>query len=816
MRTAGVLESFLQDARHGLRTMLKKPGFTATAILTLALAIGGNTAMFTVIRAVLLKPLEYRDPDQLVAITGGATPTRFQEMRAAAKSYTELGAYVGPENITLSGGAEPEVLLGLRVSAGFLQVAGVEPMIGRSFRPEEDAPGGTPVALISYELWQRRFGGDRQIAGKTATLSGTEYTIIGVTPQNYHFPVRNMDLLLTGPADDPLVPVKSRELSPFLTVLGRLKPGVSIEQANAEMKVLRQQYARAHPAMLDAKLQPVEVAPMKESVVSGVRLMLLMLFGAVGLVLMIACANVASLLLARASARSREFAVRSALGAGRGRLVRQLLAESALLSFAGGAVGMLLAAWSLRAIPGISALKLPRVSEIHLDGMVLAFTAALSIATGVLFGLAPSLGASRPDLMSTLRISGDSAGKAAPNRILAMFNARGLLVVGQIALSVVLLIGAALLVESIAHLRSVDVGFNPSNLLTVRVSLPPLRYDTVPKRIAFYRDLVRGTETLPGVESGVAAIYAPMMGFAGTPVQDAAQAPRRLNERPIEAIVTTLPGYFRTLKIPLRRGRDFTEADSESEERVTIIDEGLARQFWPTYPQGEDPVGKRLLIGSATKAAQIVGIAANVRQSVDGSRWPGTVYLPFTAGVPLAAPQSAILILRTQGDPLRYTSAIREQVRQLDRDQPISNVETMDALVEAQVGQRRLLMILLESFAGVALALSLIGIYGVIAYSVSQRTREVGIRRALGAAHGDILWLIIGQSLALVVAGIVLGVGGAFAATRVATTVLFQVSATDPATFVGVAVIFLVVAVAASYVPARRAVKIDPMAALRT
>ena len=815
MHTSGFVEAFLQDTRRGLRAMLKKPAFTATALLTLALAIGGNTAMFTVIRAVLMKPLEYRDPDQLVAITGGATQTRYREMREGAKSFTEIGAYVGPENITLSGGGEPEVLLALRVSAGFLRVAGVEPMIGRSFRPEEDAPGGAPVALISYELWQRRFGGDRQIAGKTATLSTAEYTIIGVLPQGYHFPVHNLDMLLTGPADDPLIPPRSRELSPFLTVLGRLKPGVSIEQANAEMKVLRQQYARAHPAMLDARAQPAEVVSMKDSVVASVRTMLLMLFGAVGLVLMIACANVASLLLARASSRSREFAVRSALGAGRGRLMRQLLAESLALSIAGGALGALLAAWGLRALHGLTAFRIPRISETHLDWVVLAFTAALSVATGLVFGLAPSLGASRVDLMSTLRISGDSAGRAAPNRILAMFNARGLLVMGQIALSVVLLIGAALLVESIAHLRRLDVGFDPSHVLTLRVSLPPLRYGTVPKRIAFYRDLVRGTEALPGVESGVVSIYAPMMGFAGTPVQDAAQAPLRLNERPIETIVTTLPGYFRTMKIPLRRGRDFTEADSESEERVTIIDEGLARQFWPSYPQGVDPVGKRLSIGSSAKPAQIVGIVANVRQSVDGSRWPGTVYLPFTGGVPMAAPQSAVLILRTQGDPLRYTAGIREQVRQLDRDQPIENVETMESLVEGQVGQRRVLMVLLDSFAGVALMLSLIGIYGVIAYSVSQRTREVGIRRALGAEHGDILWLIIGQSLALVVAGIALGLGGAYAATRVATTVLFQVSATDPATFAGVAVVFLLVAVAASYLPARRAAKIDPMEALR-
>ncbi len=792
--------------------MRKKPAFATTAVLTLALAIGGNTAMFTVIRAVLLKPLQYRDPDQLVSISGGATPTRFAEMQAAAHSFTQVGAFVGPENVTLSGGAEPEVLRGIRVSAGFVRIPGVEPMLGRSFRPEEDSPGGAPVAMISAELWQRRFGGDPQIAGKTATLATTAYTIIGVLPPQLQFPFPDVDVWLTAPSEEPLIPPKSRALSPFLTIVGRLRPDASIEQANAEMKVIRRHYALGHPAMLDAKPRTVEVTAMKDTLVANVRSMLLMLFGAVGLVLLIACANVACLLLARATSRSREFAVRSALGAARSRLIRQLLAESIVLSFAGGALGVLFAAWSLRAIRSITAFELPRAGEIHLDWIVLGFSAVLSIATGVIFGLAPSLGASRPDLMTTLRASGGSASQGAPRRILANLNVRGLLVVGQIALSIVLLIGAALLVESIARLRHVDVGFNPANLLTMRISLPPLRYDTDQKRAAFYQGLIRGAEASPGVHSGVAALYLPMMGYAGTPVQDATEARLKLNERPIEAIVTITPGYFRTLEIPLRRGRDFSAKDDQDSQRMTIIDESLARQFWPSYPSGEDPVGKRLLIGGTNpKPAEIVGVVADVRQRLEGNTWPGTVYLPFAQG----APQSAIFAIRTEGDPLRFIRSVREQVHALDRDQPIANVQTMDYLVEAQVGQRRLLMILLESFAGVALLLALIGIYGVIAYSVSQRTQEVGIRRALGARQSDILWLVIGQGLVLMLAGIALGLGGAFALTRVANTLLFQVGATDPATFIGVALLFLLVALAASYIPARRAARIDPMAALR-
>jgi predicted permease len=812
MNRFGSLGSIWQDVRYAVRTVRKKPAFVITAVLTLALAIGGNTAMFTVIHAVLLKPLQYRDPDRLVSIMGGSTPTRFAEIQAAAHSFVAIAVSDGTQNVTLSGGAEPEILKGVRVSAGFLQVAGAAPILGRSFRPEEDSAGGAPVAMISAELWQRRFGGDPQIVGKSATLAGTSYTIIGVLPPQFQFPFPDRDVWLTAPAEEPLINPRSRELSPFLTVVGRLKPGVTIDQANSEMKVLRHQYALAHPAMLDGKPMQVEVEPMKDELVSNVRSTLLMLTGAVGLVLLIACANVASLLLARATSRSREFAVRSALGAARARLIRQLLAESVLLSVTGGTLGLLSALWVLSAVARINAFRLPRAGEIHLDWTVLIFTAALSIATGVVFGLAPSIGASRPDLMSTLRASGELAAKGAPRRILATVNARGLLVIGQIALSIVLLIGAGLLVKSIANLRHVSVGFNPANLLTVSISLPPLRYGTDQKREAFYEDLIQGAETSPGIRGAAVALTLPMMGYPGTPVQDASQPPLKLNERPIEVIMNVTPGYFRTLEIPLKRGRDFNSHDTADSQRVTIIDEGLARQFWPSYPNGPDPLGKRLFIGGINpRPAEIVGVVANVRQRLEGNQWLGTVYLAFAQ----QAPQSAMVAIRTEGDPLRFANALREQVRALDRDQPIGNVRTMDDLVEASVGERRLLMILLESFAGMALLLALIGLYGVIAYSVSQRTQEVGIRRALGASQGEILWLVMGQALMLMLVGIAFGLGGAFAVTRVASAVLFHVSATDPATFAAVALLLLLVALVASYIPARRAARIDPMAALR-
>jgi predicted permease len=801
-----------RDILYALRMMRKKPGFAATAVITLALAIGGNTAMFTVIHAVLLKPLPFHDSDRLV-VSGGATPARFEEMRDSTHSFTGLGAYAMLEDLKLSGGAEPEVLKGMRASANFLQILGVDPVRGRGFRPDEDKPGAVPVAMISSELWQQRFRGDPQIIGKIATLAATPYTIIGVLPPGFRFPSAGVAVWITQPAECPLFPPKSRPMSPFLTVFGRLKPGISLQQANAELRVIQRQYAMAHPAMLDAKPnQRGEVEPMKDDLVANVRSTLWMLLGAVGFVLLIACANVAGLLLARATSRSREFAVRAALGAARVRLAAQLLAESIVLSFAAGLLGVLLARWSLRAIPLMTSFDLPRAGEIHMDGMVLAFAVGLSVGTGLLFGLAPSLSASRPDLIHVLRASGEGANQGTGSGALSGLNVRSLLLVGQVALSIVLLIGAGLLMKSASRLRGVDMGFNPSHLLTARISLPPQRYDTDQKRASFFHDLVGKVGSTPGVRSATAAMFLPMTGFAGTPVQDAAKPLVPLNQRRIATVVPVTPGYFRTLEIPLKRGRDFGEQDTAQAQRVTIIDETLARRFWPAYPEGEDPVGKRIWIGGVNaKPAEIVGIAADVHQNLENTAWPDTVYLAFAQN-PLSF---ALLAVRTEGDPLQFTRAVREQVQAIDRDQPISEVRTMDDLAEEEMGPKRLLMALLGSFALMALLLALIGIYGIIAYSVAQRTQEMGIRRALGAQQTDILRLIVGQAFRLVLAGVAVGTAGAFGLTRLMASLLFQVSTTDPTTFVSVALLFLLVALVASYIPARRATRIDPMAALR-
>jgi putative ABC transport system permease protein len=801
-----------QDMLYGLRTLGKNPAFTLTAVLTLALGIGANTAIFTTVHAVLLKPLDYRDPDRLVHVSGGSTSMRFEEMRTAARSFTELGAFtVGRENVTLSGTDGPEALKGARVSANFLRILGVEPVLGRSFLAEEDRPGGPPVAMISAELWRRRFGANPLIAGRTSTLAAIPHTIIGVLPAGFQFPFSDVDIWVTRPSEWSIIPVQARHLSPIVSVFGRLKPNVDVAQASAELAVIHGQYVIAHPGMLDAKPNSVErVSPLKDRLVANVRSMLWMLFGAVGFVLLIACCNVAGLLLARATSRSREFAVRAALGAARGRLMGQMLAESVLLAFCGGALGVLLAKWSLSGISKMTSLDLPRTGEIRLDGMVLGFAIVLSVATGLLFGLVPSLSASRPDLAGVLRASGEAAGLAGARHAVRWISARGFFVVGQVALSMVLLIGAALMLESLSRLRRVDPGFQAANLLTMQIALPPARYDTVQKKAAFYDELVRRAESVPGVRSAAVALTLPLTGFSGTPVQIVGQPVVKLNERPIAIVQNITPGFFRTMGIPLKRGRDFTTHDIQSAPLVVVINESLARRFWPSYPNGPDPVGQHLVTG-ASAGGQIIGIAADIRQAglaVDTR--PG-LYRPCAQ----VAPQSAMFAVRTESDPLWFVNAIRSQVLAIDHDQPITAVKTMDDVVEASEGQRRSIMILLGTFAGAALLLAVIGVYGVISYSVAQRTKEVGIRRALGAQQANILRLVLGQALGLTLAGAVLGIVGAIALTRVMKHLLFQVSATDPLTFAGITLLLILVALAASYIPARRATRIDPTAALR-
>lgn len=813
MRATHVLESIRQAIRSSVRSLRTHPAFSAAVILTIALGIGANTAMFSVIRAVLLKPLDYSDSGRLVLVTEGATPERAEEITAEARSYTEIGTFAGGfEDISLSGGGVPEVLKGARVSANFLHILGVHPLEGRGFFPEDDKPGAPPVAMISAELWRRRFGRDPKIVGKSAIFAGQPTTIIGVLPPAFEFPLAGADVWLTKPAEWSVLAPKSRPLSPFLSVFGRMKPQVDLPQANAELAVLNGQYAAAHPEMLDAKPDsPTVVHSLRDDLVSDIRPKLWMLFGAVGFVLLIVCANIGSLLLARATARAREFAVRSAIGAGRGRIIGQLLAESLLLAFLGGTLGILLAAASLSTIRSMTFVELPRAGEIHIDALVLAFAAGLALLTGVAFGLVPALTAARPDLAIVLRGSGEGAISSRSNPV-PRCGARGFLVVGQVALSTVLLIGATLLIESLAHLYRVDPGFEPSRLLTMKIALSPARYDSEAKRAAMYQRLVEQTESLPGIKSAAFTLTLPMAdGWMGTTLDLAGRTERKLNQRPIAVFENITPEFFRTFEIPLKRGREFTAQDDATSTPVVIINESLARVFWPEYPAGPDPVGQRLMIGNDTQPKEIVAVAADIHQAgMDSDPRPG-IYLPSLQ----KAPQSAMLVVRTNGDPLSFSNAIRSRILTVDPDQAVSEISTMEEVADASEGQLRLMMRLLGTFAAAATLLAVIGLYGVISYSVVQRTKEIGIRRALGAPSSSVVALVARQVIMLVVAGVLIGLAGAFALTRLMQDLLFQVSATDPATFVGISILFVLVSLAASYVPARRATNVDPMAALR-
>lgn len=805
------VEALYRDLHFGLRGLRKNPGFAATAIVMLALGIGANTAIFTVVRAVLLKPLSYPDPGRLVRLSGGITLAHFELIRAA-HAFIDIGAFAaGIENLSLSGADRPEMLKGARVTSNFLRILGVEPALGRGFVPEEDARGGPAVALISTELWIRRFHADKDIMGRAVTLAAAPYTIVGILPPRFAFPFQGVDVWIPRPTEWSVITIRLSPLSPVLEAFARLKPGTTLQDAAAEINVLNHQYAAAHPGMLDARPNRMAgVRLLKDDLVAEVRAKLWMLFGAVGFVLLIACANVASLLLARAAGRSREFAVRTAIGAGRGRLIGQLLAESCLLAFLGGGLGVLLAGWLVSGMRRMSFLDLPRLGEIRPDWTVLAFAAAVSIVTGILFGLAPSLGAARPDLVNLLR-GGELVHAGPSTAIRRWFTTRSLLVLGQVALSIVLLIAATLLMQSIARLHSIDTGFERSGLLTLRLALPPARYDSDRKAAAFFNELIRRIEALPGVKSAAATRTLPTTGWAGAPVQVAERAPVKLNERPIAILQSITLDYFETLKVGFERGRKFTAHDNAEAPAAVIINEALARHFWPEYPNGQSPIGQHVFIGANNKPVQIIGIAADVRQSgLDDDPMPG-VYLPYAQ----SPQQSAMLAVRAQGDPLRIASAVRREVWKIDRDQGFSDVKTMDDVLADSEGQRQAAMTLLALFAAVATLLTAVGLYGLIAYSTVQRARELGIRRALGARSSDLLFLVATQGVGLTLAGIVLGIAGALALTRVLGNLLFRVSPTDPITFAAVPLLFIVITLAAGFLPAMRAARIDPLSALR-
>jgi predicted permease len=833
MNHIGVLENFRQDVAYAWRALRKQATFAATAVLTLALGIGGNTAIFTVIRAVLLSPLHYREPERLVYFSlesprqnvkdGSFTPAQFEEMRTAAKSFSALGAFGRPENVVLSGSGEPEALKAARVSANFLEVLGVQPLLGRSFLAEEDRRGGRAVAMISSRLWRRRFGADPTAPGKTAALDSIPHTIIGVLPDGFEFPFADVDIWFTRPAEWSLLPPRYWGVA-TLAGFARLKRGVTAEQAGAEMSVLEKQYVQAHPSALTWPDSVMRVVPLEDRLVANVRPMLWILLGAAGLVLLLACANVASLLLARATAREREFAVRAAIGAGRGRLIRQLLAESLVLAAGGGVCGVALAEWGLAAIgrlralapAGVNALYVPGVREIRLDATVLCFTMALSMATGVLFGLFPSLEVSRPDLGTVLRAGSGGGWSGSGGRRVFGVKPRSLLIVGQIAFSMVLLIAASLMIRSFARLRAVNPGFQTSNLLSMKIALPPARYDDELKRLTFFRTLLPGVEALPGVQSAAVAMTLPTTTWIRTDIMEVEGRPAPgANEPSLFAVEQSVsPGYFRTLGINLKRGRAFAAQDNvPGAPPAMIVNESLARRIWPDYPQGADPIGLHVKEAYDKTAGwmEVVGVAADVHEGGLAQNAVPEFYVPTS----VHPPQTSYLVARTAGDPRQYVNAIRRQVLTVDRDQAVSEVRTVEEILDATLGQRRLMMVLLGTFAAVALLLALVGIYGGIAYSVEQRTQEVGIRRALGAQRADVVALVLRQGLGLTLTGSALGTAAAFGLTRFMKGLLFEVSASDPLTFVSIAIAFLAISLLATFIPAWQASRIDPMEALR-
>ena len=803
--------------RAALRGLLQAPAFSIVCALTLALGIGANTAMFSVIDSLLLRRLPYSHSEQLVRLmitnpkrgirgSPGNSLLAYQYFRDHSRSFTDVAAYDG-ESLNITGGSEPEELRCARVSFNFLRAVGTEPLLGRNFLPEEDQPGGNPVAILSQALWQRRFAGDMNIVGKTFSLNDTPYTVIGVMPAGFEMPTPDVTLWVTNLSGfTTFTPQQIRGGAGFLQFLGRLRPGATPESAASELSVLTKQYGRDDPRRTDADpLARMDVIRLEDANVDGFRTELLILFGAVGFVLLIACANVAALLLARGASRSREIAIRAALGASRGQLMAQLLAESVLLSLVGGAAGLLIALWGTSLLERAAQSGFAEMRQVHWDLRVLLFAMAISLLTGILFGLMPSLHISTPDLNATLREGGrGAAGSASRHRL------RSLLVVGQVALSIVLLIGAGLLLRSFVALHQIDPGFDSHNVLAMHVRLGPARYSTDEQRSQFLERAARALDTIPGVRSSAAALGRPMSG-AGVmaPVLRSTDPVVPFAQRLIVAWQSTTPGYFETMRTRLLRGRTFTERDRLGAQQVVVVNETLAKLLWPT----EDPIGKRFLLARIEVPWEVVGVIHDLKApgAATNGGSGGEVYTPYDQ----RTWPGMNFIVRSDVDPAQVSNAIRARLLEIDPDQPVTDIKTVDQIVAESFGQRRLTLWLIGGFASVALLLALIGLYGVIAYSVTQRTREIGIRHALGASFTQICGMVLGQGLKLVALGVVTGIAGALALTRLLSGLLFDVKPTDPAVFAGAAVLFAAVAILASYVPAYRAAKVDPVIALR-
>ena len=820
MRRVNYIENFAQDVRYGLRMLAKNPGFTAVAVLTLALGIGANTAIFSVVDAVILRPLPYKDPARLVLVKERipmATPepipvcapdaVQFQRQNQVFES---VAAFRGGQ-FDLSGEGEPERIPAERVNAGLFSLLGVQPVVGRAFTADEDQPGHS-LAILSYALWQRRFGARPDVVGRTVTLDRQPYTVIGVMPRSFVFPLRGME---QGDAADVFVPIAFThdELSAVgdnfnNSVLARLKPGITLARANTDVDAIAYRILQTYPPEFRDRIKLEAIAlPLSGQVVGRVRTLLLLLLGAVGFVLLIACANVANLLLTRAAHRQREIAVRLALGAGRLRLLRQLAAESMLLALLGAGLGLLLAFGIMQGLVGWMPANIPRVHAIGLDLPVLAFTLTLAVLTGLAFGVVPTLAASRTDLNSTLKEGGRSAQRGPQHRSL-----RSALVVAEVALSLVLLVGAGLLVRSFERLLATQPGFRPEHVLTASLSVPQVQYKQDQQIRSFYRELIARLQQLPGVKAIGASTDLPLeAGWEELFTPEGYQPPPGAGLNLCSHSVI-LGDYLQALGVPLLRGRYFTEQDKPGSTPALIVSESLAKRYWPN----QDPIGKRLKTGppeSKDPWLTIVGVVGDVKQGpLDAPTMQHTYESYEQRGLP---GNSLNVAARAAGNPASLASALRAAVWGLDGQLAVAQVRTMGQVIDESTTPRRFNLFLLVAFAALAVALAAIGIYGVISYSVAQRTHEIGIRMALGAERSRVLQFVIGQGFKLTLMGVGLGILGALALTRFLSSLLYGVKPTDPLTFVTVTLILTVVALLACYIPARRATKVDPMVALR-
>jgi len=811
-RSVPLLDTLFQDLRFALRMLRKSPGFTAVAVLTLALGIGANASIFSVVYAVLLKALPYPQPDRLVMVyenvnlpsyqnsRNEVTPGNYSDWADQNSVFENMAAYRN-RSFNLTGAGEPLRVEGESVSANFFTTLRIVPALGRMFSPEEDSPAASHVVVMSDELWKGHFGSDSQILGQKLLLDGESYAVIGVAPPGFHFPDLDDQLWV------PLAPSpteRSNRGSHYLEVFARLKPGVTLQQAQAEMSVIAKHLTELYPQSNTG--QTVRLVPLHEDLAGPVRPTLFVLWGAVGLVLLIVCANVANLLLARASARQREIAVRLALGASRFRLFRQLLTESTLLAVFGCSLGLLLARWDVSALKVLAASRLPRTDEFSLNARVLLFSVVIAVFAGLLAGLAPALQNDRGNLHDTLQAGARESSVGARLRI------RNLLVVVETALGVVVVIGAGLLLRSFLRIEQAPLGFQPQGVLTFRAIPRGQKYSSLPQSAAFYRQAIERIDTLPGVNSAAAVTFIPLTfvrGSKGFTIEG--RPPIAPGQIPMAGYDVVTPVYFATMRIPLRQGRDFSWSDTPETQALIIINEAMAKTYWPN----EDALGKRIRQGNADDPwLTIAGVVGDIREFDPLTPPRPTMYFPVTQ-FPGSGGILRDWIVRTAGDPLTVASSVRGAIWDVDKDLAVTRVRTMEEVRSLSIASQRLNLLLFALFAALALILATVGIYGVMAYSVAQRTREIGIRVALGARRNDLLCLVLTQGFRLAALGLLVGMAAALVLARFMTSMIYGVSSTDAATFIAVALLLASAALAACYIPARRAMRVDPMVALR-